>query len=250
MKNLNIFDGNIDIALIALNPTKEALENGAVFSRDRGFWNVLERSGLTQDTKHVNLKDLAKEVFLEHKHSNLNVGFADLLPHIDETDSSKVKVEIGYAKQLAGKLAKHKTKKVALLGQKVVDAFAREYPNLKNWRAIKTKDGKKKFGVIGSIKVDGHEMELWAMPFPVNNSIKNKHNDYRRLLSGFIAKQRGECDTCQSTFGAMDSIQSTNCICNKCKEENILCMTCKQKGCSCGSAFENIFDRTEGGLLH
>jgi len=46
MKTLNILKGDLDIVFVALNPTEEAKLNGAVFSTDRGFWNILEKAGL------------------------------------------------------------------------------------------------------------------------------------------------------------------------------------------------------------
>jgi len=48
MKTLNILKGELDIAFVALNPTEEAKLNGAVFSTDRGFWNILEKAVLLQ----------------------------------------------------------------------------------------------------------------------------------------------------------------------------------------------------------
>lgn len=182
MQNLNILKGNLDIVFVALNPTKEALGNGAVFSVDRGFWNILEDAGITNSTQHVPLNDLAKEVFEEHKHSKLKLGFADLLPHIDEKESRNVKVGIGYARALAEQLVHHKTKRVALMGQKVVDAFTKEFPNLKKWKNLPMVGNKKVFGCIGTITINGHEMEIFAMPFPVNNNIPNKADDFKKLL--------------------------------------------------------------------
>jgi len=182
MVNLNILEGEVDIAIIGLNPTKEAIQIGAVFSRDRGFWNILEKAGIIRDTSNVLKENLAKEVFLEHKHSKFNVGFADLLPHIDETDSSKVKVEIGYARNLVKTLAVHKTKKVALMGQKVVDGFSKEYPKIKRWNQLEKMDNKKQYGKIGEINFEGHKMEIYAMPFPVNTNIPNKHLAYNKLI--------------------------------------------------------------------
>jgi hypothetical protein len=121
-------------------------------------------------------------VFLEQSHSNIRLGFADLLPLITETDSKKLIVPQNSAKKLFNSTANLKnSKKIALLGQKVVDSFAKDY-ELTSWRKIRVNGGKRQFGKIGVIEIEKKEIEIFAMPFPVNNSIKNKHEIYSTLV--------------------------------------------------------------------
>jgi len=183
-KTLNIIPENPELVFIALNPTKEAIVNGAVFSTSKGFWNLLKNAQIINKTiDEVELKYRAKEVFLCQKHSEIPLGFADLLPLIDETDSKKVKVHFGVARKLINSSPNLKhAKRIALLGQKVVDSFANEY-GLTKWDKIqKDEDGKKQFGFIGEITNEKNNIRVYAMPFPVNNSIANKHKFYKKLL--------------------------------------------------------------------
>jgi len=182
-KTLNIITPKPDLVLVALNPTEEAIKNQSVFSRDNGFWNVLIESGLINDlVKEIPLKDRAKEVFLHQKHCNLKLGFADLLPLVTETNSKKVKVKKGAAREfLINTPNISGSKKIALLGEKVVNAFVRDFPNLRQWASIKI-DSDNKFGKMGIITIESNCIEIFAMPFPINNSIPEKHKIYRSLL--------------------------------------------------------------------
>ena len=100
------------------------------------------------------------------------------MPLIYETDSKKVKPEIGSASQLLKEVPSIcKAKKIGLLGQKVVDAFAKDF-GLKSWSKLKVINGLRQFGKIGDIA----NIEIYAMPFPVNNKIPQKHNYYKMLL--------------------------------------------------------------------
>jgi hypothetical protein len=177
-KNLNIVPDDPYLVLIALNPTEEALRNNAVFSRDESFWNLLRDANLTEDISHLPLSIRATEVFKNQKYSKRRIGFADLLPLISETDSKKVKPEKGSAIKLLEEVPNIcKAKKIGLLGQKVVDAFAKDY-KLKKWSKIEVMAGERQFGKIGVIG----QIEVFAMPFPVNNNIANKHTFYKLLV--------------------------------------------------------------------
>ncbi len=181
-KNLNIIPEDADLVLIALNPTIEAIENGAVFSRDKGFWNVLHRAEIIRNVGAIPLERRAMEVFHDQKHSDLKLGFADLLPFLIETNSKKVKVPKDSARDLMENTPNlQKAKRIALLGKKVIDGFASDYNGLKMWKDIDVIDGVKQFGSIGTIRLGTHVIELFAMPFPVNNNIQNKHIFYQML---------------------------------------------------------------------
>jgi len=183
-KTLNIIPSDPELVFIALNPTEEAIANKAVFSRDNAFWNVLKDAEIIEEgILEVPLIDRAKAVFQDGKHTKMRVGFADLLPLIIETDSKKVKVPRNAARDMLEKSKYLKdAKRLALLGQDVVDSFAKDFNNLKKWREIPLKNGERQFGLIGTIELAGNEIEVFAMPFPVNNSsVKDKHRFYQIL---------------------------------------------------------------------
>ncbi len=176
-KNLNIVPEDPYVVLIALNPTEEAIKNNAVFSRDKGFWNLLRQADLIHDVSKLLLTDRAIEVFKNQKYSDKKIGFADLLPLVVETDSQKVKPQKGSAKQLLEEVPSiSKARKIGLLGQKVVDAFATDF-NLTKWSELAVIQGQRQFGKIGTIG----DIEIFALPFPVNNNIPNKHIFYKLL---------------------------------------------------------------------
>ena len=50
--------------------------------------------------------------------------------------------------------------------------------SLKSWSKLKVINGLRQFGKIGDIA----NIEIYAMPFPVNNKIPQKHNYYKMLL--------------------------------------------------------------------
>jgi hypothetical protein len=111
------------------------------------------------------------------------LGFADLLPYTIETDSKKVKVTLGSAEELFKICPNLKSaKRIGLMGQKVVNAFVKDFDHLKKWKVQKF-SSEDHFGKMGEIYIDGNWIEIYAMPFPVNNSIRDKHHIYRRLKS-------------------------------------------------------------------
>lgn len=180
--NLNIIPMNADLVLIALNPTQEAITNGALFSRDDAYWNLLYKAGIIRDVSSVLLIDRQKEVCQDYKHSHIRIGIADMMHDVIETDSRKVKPPKGTAENFVlTELAGKKPRRIALMGHKVVDAFAADY-DLPKWRDIKTINGVKQYGRIGEIVVGDHIIEVFAVPFPINNNIKDKHEIYKKLL--------------------------------------------------------------------
>jgi hypothetical protein len=183
---LNNIPPNPDIVFIALNPTEEAIKNGAVFSRDKAFWNILVKSGiLAESLNEVPLTDRAKEVCSEGKHlTNWNIGIADLLPHIIETNSKNVKIPKGSATELFDSEPNlQNAQKIVLLGKKVTKGFSNDFPQLDNRDSLTNSKGIKDFGSIGTIEINGNKIEVYSMPFPVNNNIPNKHDIYKGIIS-------------------------------------------------------------------
>lgn len=175
--NLNIVPEDPYLVLIALNPTEESLKNKAIFSRDESFWNLLREAGLINDVSIVPLSKRAIEVFGKQKHSEKRIGFADLLPLIYETDSNKVNVPKGSAIKLLNEVPNiTKAQKIGLMGEKVVKAFASDF-GLKSWSKLEVIGKIRQFDSIGKIG----NTEIYAMPFPVNNNIPNKHKFYKKL---------------------------------------------------------------------
>jgi len=63
-----------------------------------------------------------------------------------------------------------------------VDSFARDF-NLKKWKDLEViNEGKRQFGIIGKIIIENNTKEIFAMPFPINNNIENKHQFYSKLI--------------------------------------------------------------------
>jgi hypothetical protein len=180
MKTLNILKGNLDIVFVALNPTQEAKLNGAVFSTDRGFWNILEKAVLiTKKANQYPLQEMANIVFRDKnsEHVNYSMGFADLVEDCFEKNSKNVKIPKGKAIQLAENLIRnHHTKKIVLMGKKVVDAFAKDFPK---GTILKWKDENAKYGsCIGTIEIDNCTAAVYKVPFPVNNNVEDRHLYY------------------------------------------------------------------------
>jgi hypothetical protein len=187
MKNthelLDIVPANAGIVLVGLNPTKEAIEQKAVFCNSNAFWNVLVKSGLLHSSiLKVPKKQRAIEAFQNQGYSHTTVGFADLLPLESETDSKKVKIPLNVAHNFIHNSQNIRTaEKLVLMGQKVANAFAKQY-GLTKWENLPIVDGVKQFGSIGTIAMDGQKIEIIAVPFPVNNSIKDKPAIYKNAI--------------------------------------------------------------------
>lgn len=181
--SLNIIPDNPDLVIIALNPTQEAIRNGGLFSRDKSLWNFLIRAGIIRDSiNDINLKIRAKEV-CSGLHTHLSIGIADLLPSVIESISKNVQVNKGAATDLFREHPGLKnSKKIVLLGQKVVDGFSLDFPNLKKWRDLPKIEGKKAFGEAQEIEIAGSKVKIFTLPFPNGNNIPNKHELYRKVL--------------------------------------------------------------------
>lgn len=185
--NLNNIPQGSRIVIIALNPTENAIKNGALFSSDRSLWNLLRDAGILNNTiDQVELNKRVHEVCDLGKHQTAaagRIGIADLLPTVVETNSSKVNVPKGSAKRLfTDHPPLNEAKKIVLLGQKVVEGFRSDYPHLTSWDRIPVINGVKDFGKIGEIKVGDHIIEVFAMPFPNGNNIPNKKDFYKKVL--------------------------------------------------------------------
>ena len=184
MKTLNILNRDLDIVFVALNPTEEAKLNGAVFSTDRGFWNILEKAGLiTKKANEYPLQEMANIVFRDKnsEHVNYSMGFADLVEDCYEKNSKNVKILKGTAIKLAENLIRnHHAKKIVLMGQKVVDAFAMDYPKntILKWNHEDADYG----SCIGKIEIDNFTTSVYKVPFPVNNNVEDRHLYYLNCL--------------------------------------------------------------------
>lgn len=182
-ETLDIVPPHADIVLVGLNPTLEAVTQKAVFCNNNAFWNLLIKANVLHESiLIIEKKDRAKAAFEEQKHSTWRVGFADMLPLVVETNSNKVVIPCHAARDFIENNENIKTaKKLVLMGQKVVDAFAKEF-QLKKWNQLSIENGLKKFDTIGSIEINGQAIEIIAVPFPVNNSIKDKPSIYKNAI--------------------------------------------------------------------
>jgi hypothetical protein len=165
----------IDILWVSLNPTQQAISEKAIFGNSNGLWNIYRKAGLIHETTcSIAPNNMQETIYVRKIGTDYNMEHLDLLPHIIETDSNLVNPTIKDVYVFIEKIKCNPPKVIALMGQKVVDAFHKAYPELKSWKKMKGK-----FGQIGELNIDGVLVPVFKLPFPVNNSIPNKHEHYK-----------------------------------------------------------------------
>jgi hypothetical protein len=175
--NMNYIPQEADILLTGLNPTKQALTDGALFSHDRSLWNILERAGFYSNSSHIPAIMMYPKLVSGQLNTALKIGLADLLPHIDEQHAACVQVEPQFVHSFLEEAAIKKVKRIGLMGEKVIKAFVLEYPHLR-FTSIRDYENQ-----LGEIEIDGHTITVFALPFPNNNNIPNKFLYYRNLIT-------------------------------------------------------------------
>ena len=171
--SLNIIPQDADIVLVGLNPTEEAIQNGAVWSTTRHIWNILQDSGITNNTDEFDVKSLAERIFQNGECCEIRLGIADLVEDNYSKSSKHVKPLNKNVSDLLNTLAKKKVKKVGLMGQKVVDAFGK-FTKEKKWKNTF-------FGKMYSVKIGNNELHIYKLPFPTG-MIPDKAEKYKTLL--------------------------------------------------------------------
>ena len=178
IKNINAMNHipqDADVLFTGLNPTRQALRDGALFSHDRSFWNLLERAGFYAGTGNIPAAEMYPLLVAGKLDEHLKIGLADLLPHIDEQHAVNVRVEPEFVHAYVEEAARKKVKRIGLMGDKVARAFAKAYPHL-TYNSIQDKNN-----CMGKIMVGNHAIIFFSLPFPNNNSIPNKEAYYTIL---------------------------------------------------------------------
>jgi|GEM_PF-1514792 len=178
IKNINAMNHipqDADVLFTGLNPTRQALRDGALFSHDRSFWNLLERAGFYAGTGNIPAAEMYPLLVAGKLDEHLKIGLADLLPHIDEQHAANVRVELEFVHAYVQEAARKKVKRIGLMGDKVARAFAKAYPQL----AYNSIQNKQNF--MGRLVIGNHTITFYSLPFPNNNSIPNKDEYYRNL---------------------------------------------------------------------
>lgn len=115
---------NLDVLFIALNPPGQSNNNGHYFSgKQSTFFNQLYLSGLiTEDLDKTIADDL---VFggTRYNYKNKHFGVIDLIPRLEETNSSKVKAKSEDALLMIERIREFKPKIVCIIHSKVMKQF-------------------------------------------------------------------------------------------------------------------------------
>jgi len=171
------FISSIDILWVSLNPTQQAIDEKAIFGNSNGLWNIYRKAGFIHEfTSNIKPNKMQNTIYDNKIGTDYNMEHKDLLPHIIETDSKLVNPTINDVHVFIEEIKLNTPKIIGLMGQKVVDAFHKAYPELKSWDQMKGE-----FGQMGVLDIDGILVPVFKLPFPVNNSIPNKHEHYKLL---------------------------------------------------------------------
>ena len=179
---LSYSNNSVDILWVSLNPTQQAINDGAIFSNSNGLWNIYRKAELIyEESKNIKPIKMQELIYIKKQMTDYNMEHVDLLPHIIETDSSLVKPTVSDVKLLIDEIKDNPPTAIALMGQKLVDIFHQTFPNqLKSWKAMESV-----FGLMGEIEINGKKVAVFKLPFPVNNSIPKKYKHYR-IVKDFI----------------------------------------------------------------
>jgi hypothetical protein len=176
MNNLNYIPNNADVLFVGLNPTPLAVREQALFNNDRSLWNILECAGVISNSGKIPASIMYSLLISGQIDSSFRIGIADLLPHVQEQHAKDVVVSSVYVKTLLHEAVQKKVKRMGLMGEKVITAFKREFPEL-NFRSVRDAEN-----FMGEIILEGHSIALYSLPFPNNNNVANKHLYYKNLI--------------------------------------------------------------------
>lgn len=152
---------NLDILFVGLNPSNGSSNNGHYFSVNQAFWNQLHNSGLITNSLDKNDADI--KVFKGNKYNlnQWNFGITDLIPHIAESKSRKIKPTNEDCEKLKKCIKKNKPKIVIFIHKKVVSSF---------FRHINIKIPASNSGNLGKLMKECDTI-FYNIAFPHGNSI-------------------------------------------------------------------------------
>lgn len=172
---------NLDILFIGLNPAIVSNQKGHYFSVKQSLWNQLYKSGLILEEPN---KDVADELIFGNTAHNIehrNFGITDLVIHIANSNSTKVKPTEEDCKLLEKTILECKPKVAIILHSKVLKKFVTGYL------------GKRKYpsnsGNMGKLLI-GCDTIFYNIAFPHGNSIRdeekiNRYKEVKELISKY-----------------------------------------------------------------
>lgn len=152
---------NLDILFIGLNPAKGSNDNGHYFSVNQAFWNQLHDAALI--TQSID-KAVADDIIFGNNKLNINswqFGLTDLVTHIAESNSKKIKPTNEDCIKLKDDIFKYKPKIAVMLHKKVLKYFLR---HLNKPTPISNT------GALGQL-IENCRTEFFNIAFPHGNSI-------------------------------------------------------------------------------
>lgn len=133
---------NLDILFVGLNPATISNQKGHYFSVKQSLWNQLYRSGLI--LKEVSKETADEQIFGDTalNINQCNFGITDLVTHIADSNSTKIKPTEGDCMQLEKTISTYQPKVVIILHSKVIKHFVTKHLKLKKLPANSGNMGK------------------------------------------------------------------------------------------------------------
>ena len=150
----------LDLLFIALNPPVQSNMNGHYFSgKGSTFFKQLYESRLIRE--NIDRENADELVFggTKYNYKNWNFGVIDLLPRIEETDSTKIRVKKEHVDLLFSRIVTYKPKYVCIIHSKVMKAI-KEYAGIDL-----------SYGLNGKV-IENCDTIFFCNYFPNGNSIR------------------------------------------------------------------------------
>ena len=150
---------NLDVLFIALNPPTQSNNNCHYFSgKQSQFFNQLYLSGLITENLDKTIADDLVFGGTEYNYKNKQFGVLDLIPRLEETNSSKVKAKREDVELMIERIKKYKPKNVCIIHSVVMKQFN------------KVTGIELKYGYNGKVLKDSNT-EFYCNYFPNGNPI-------------------------------------------------------------------------------
>lgn len=170
---------NLDILFVGLNPAVISNQKGHYFSVRQSLWTQLYRSGLIQ--REVS-KENADELIFGDTALNvghLNFGITDLVTHIANSNSSKIKPTANDCVKLEKDILTYKPRVVIILHSKVLEKFVFGYLGIQKCKSNS--------GNMGKLLNDCDTI-FYNIAFPHGNAIPDedkikKYKEVKALIS-------------------------------------------------------------------
>ena len=170
---------NLDILFVGLNPAIFSNMKGHYFSVRQSFWKQLHQGGLIN--QEVN-KDCADNLIFGDNQLNFNqwnYGITDLITHIAESNSNKVKPTIADCKTLKDTILQYKPLTIVILHSTVLKDFVSGFIG-----ALRFPSNSGKMGRL----LKGCDSVFYSIAFPHGNGISDddKIKRYQELKKDIL----------------------------------------------------------------